>query len=72
MFVFLEFSDQSLSPVVYVEGLGHNNYYERDADIAAYRDALENLRDAALSPRDSMRFLVTAREAYASERNSPA
>jgi transcriptional regulator with XRE-family HTH domain len=65
MFVFLEFSDPSLRPVVYVEGLGHNSYYERDADVAQYRETIDNIRDAALSPRDSLQVLASTREAYA-------
>jgi hypothetical protein len=64
MFVLLEFSESSLRPVVYVEGLGHGSYYERDADVAQYREALDHMRDVALSLRDSVRFLASTREAY--------
>lgn len=72
MFVLLEFSEPSLRPVVYVEGLGHNSYYEREADVTQYREAVDHIRDAALSPRDSLRFLEGTREAYAGGRNSSA
>jgi hypothetical protein len=66
MFVFLEFSGHSLPPVVYVEGLVSDHYYERDADIARYREAVEYLRDAALSPRDSVQFMTSVHKDYAS------
>ena len=44
----------NLSPVVYVESLTGNQYLERKTEIARYREALEYLRDLALSLRDSM------------------
>jgi hypothetical protein len=53
-FVLLEFEDKDLSPVVFVEGLTGNQYIERSADIARYREAVEYLRDSALTPRDSL------------------
>jgi hypothetical protein len=40
--------------VVYVEGLIGNLYLERPDDFARYREAFEDLRDYALSPRDSV------------------
>jgi len=60
LFVLLEFDeDSNLSPVVFVEGLTANQYLERRADIARYREAVENLRDSALSPRDSLRLVAS-------------
>ena len=54
-FILFEFEeDVSLSPVVFVEGLIDNLYLEKPADIARYREALEYLRDHALSPCDSV------------------
>lgn len=53
-FVLLEFEDKDLSPVVFVEGLTGNQYIERSTDIARYREAIEYLRDSALTPRDSL------------------
>jgi len=67
MFVFLEFSGHTLPPVVYVEGLVSDHYYERDADIARYREAVEYLRDAALSPRDSVQFMTAVHKDYVSK-----
>lgn len=56
-FVLLEFEEESgISPIVFVEGLTGNQYLERKADIVRYREAIEQLRDFALSPRDSIKF----------------
>jgi len=66
-FVLLEFDDPNLSPIVYVEGLTGNQYLERPADIARYREALEYQRDSALSPRDSLSLIAEHRKAYAFE-----
>lgn len=67
-FVLFEFAeDSNMSPVVFVEGLASHQYYERKADIVRYREALEYLRDAALSPRDSLERVRATRESYSSE-----
>jgi transcriptional regulator with XRE-family HTH domain len=64
-FVFLEFDEDSeLAPVVYVEGLVVGQYYERRSDIARYREAIDSLRDAALSPRDSLALVAELKEAH--------
>jgi transcriptional regulator with XRE-family HTH domain len=61
-FDFLEFGDKSLQrPVVFVEGLMSNRYYERPVQIDRYREALEYLRDTALSPSDSTSLINTIR-----------
>jgi transcriptional regulator with XRE-family HTH domain len=56
-FVLFEFGDADLSPVVFVEGLTKHQYYEREAEIARYREAIEYLCDSALSPQDSVEYL---------------
>jgi hypothetical protein len=67
-FVLLEFEEESnLSPVVFIEGLTANQYIERKADIARYREAIESLRDSALSPRDSLSLMQELRKAYVNE-----
>ena len=66
-FVLLEFEETDLPPVVFVEGLTGNQYFQRKADIARYRETIEYLRDAALNPRDSVVRIVEIRETYASE-----
>ena len=66
-FVLLDFDEESnLSPVVFIEGLTGNQYIERKADIARYREAIESLRDSALSLRDSLSLMQELREAYVS------
>jgi transcriptional regulator with XRE-family HTH domain len=67
-FVLLEFEEESnLSPVVFIEGLTGNQYIERKTDIARYREAIESLRDSALSPRDSLSLMQELRKAHLSE-----
>jgi transcriptional regulator with XRE-family HTH domain len=55
----------ALSPVVFFEALTGNHYLGKDADIERYREAVEYLRDYALSPRDSMELITKVRESYA-------
>jgi transcriptional regulator with XRE-family HTH domain len=66
-FVMLEFDDPSLTPITFTEGLTGNQYFERMADMARYREAIEYARDSALSPRDSLKFLEDVRQAYLGE-----
>jgi transcriptional regulator with XRE-family HTH domain len=67
-FVLLEFeADSDLGPVVFVEGLSGNQYIERKADIARYRETIDYLRDRALNPRASIEFMAMVQEEYASE-----
>jgi transcriptional regulator with XRE-family HTH domain len=63
-FVLLEFGDSDLSPVVFVEGLTSNQYLEREADVARYREAIEYLRNLALSPSDSVQLILEVRRTY--------
>jgi transcriptional regulator with XRE-family HTH domain len=63
-FVLLEFDAPHLSPVVYLENLTGNQYLERPAAIARYHEAVEYLRDSALSPRDSVALMTEHRKAY--------
>ena len=71
-FILFEFEEGPLlPPVVFVEGLTGNQYLEKAADVARYREAIEYLRDAALTPRDSLGRIEDARKAYASAK-SPA
>lgn len=62
-FVLLEF--QEFSPVVFVEGLTTKLYHERDSDLDRYREAVEYLRDEALSPRDSVALIAEVQQSYA-------
>ena len=54
-FVLLEFEAEStISPIVFVEGLTGNHYFERRAEVERYAEAIELLRDSALRPEESM------------------
>jgi transcriptional regulator with XRE-family HTH domain len=63
-FDYLEFGSSSLPDLVYVEGLAHHLYLERPLDVDRYREALEHLRDTALSPRDSARKIQEIGDRY--------
>jgi len=68
-FILFEFDEKSgLSPVVFVEALTGTHYLEKDADIGRYREAIDYLRDTALSPRDSVQRLTEIKEIYMSGR----
>jgi len=54
-FDYLEFSGSSLPGLVFVESLVSHLYQQRPAEIDRYTEALEYLRDTALSPRNSVR-----------------
>jgi transcriptional regulator with XRE-family HTH domain len=67
-FVLLEFDDeQDLTPIVFVEGLTGNQYHEHKAHITRYREAIDYLRDAALSPDDSINRIDEVREGFKRE-----
>jgi transcriptional regulator with XRE-family HTH domain len=64
-FDLLEFGDDSQQrPVVFIESLISNRYFERPVEIMRYREALEFLRDTALSPRDSTSLITKIRNAH--------
>jgi transcriptional regulator with XRE-family HTH domain len=64
-FVLLEFgADSGLWPVIFIEGLAGNQYLERKADIARYRETIDYLRDRALEPPASVDLIIKAREIY--------
>jgi len=63
-FVLLEFDDQNLSPVVFLEGLTGIHFRERKDEIARYREAIEYLRDSALSTQDSLSLISKASESF--------
>jgi transcriptional regulator with XRE-family HTH domain len=63
-FDLLEFDGPVLQPLVFVEGLVTHLYLERPEEIRRYREALEYLRDAALSPRDSRALIARVNEKY--------
>jgi transcriptional regulator with XRE-family HTH domain len=64
-FVLLEFDEQSLSPLVYVEGLTGSRCLDREADVDRYRETVEKLRGTALNPRDSVTRLDERKRHFA-------
>ena len=62
--VLLDFDDPVLSSVVFVEGLTSNQIFEKRSDLDRYREAVEHLRDSALSPRDSVTRITDAQKTY--------
>jgi transcriptional regulator with XRE-family HTH domain len=63
--VLLEFAGSFPGSIVFIEGLTANQYLERNSEVARYREAIEYLRDSALSPRDSISLMEDVRKAYA-------
>jgi transcriptional regulator with XRE-family HTH domain len=63
-FVLFEF-DEPFKPIVFVEGLITHQYQERKPEVERYREAVEYLRDAALSPSDSAQRIAEMRVIYA-------
>jgi transcriptional regulator with XRE-family HTH domain len=56
--------DSAQHPVICVESLTGALYYERPADISRYRDAIESLRESALSLPASLDLISQVRESY--------
>jgi transcriptional regulator with XRE-family HTH domain len=66
-FVLLEFGEATdMSPIVFVEGLIGNQYLERDADIARYREAIDYLSNVALPVSKSIARMAELRKFYSS------
>jgi transcriptional regulator with XRE-family HTH domain len=61
-FTLLEFSESSLPGFVYVEGLETQLYLEKSSELGRYAESIEELRDAALTPRDTTKFLAKIRD----------
>jgi transcriptional regulator with XRE-family HTH domain len=67
-FALLEFgSDTRQSAVVFVEGLFSNRFLKRAVEINRYREAIEYLRDAALSVRDSLNLITEIKRLHESQ-----
>jgi transcriptional regulator with XRE-family HTH domain len=61
-FTLLEFSESSLPGFVYVEGLETQLYLEKSSELERYAESIEELRDAALTPRDTTKILAKIRD----------
>jgi transcriptional regulator with XRE-family HTH domain len=64
MFTILEFGQPAMPPLVFVEGLISHQYFDRADDVTRFREALENIHDSALGPRESVQRLLDMRKAY--------
>jgi transcriptional regulator with XRE-family HTH domain len=63
-FTYLEFGGTKLPDLVFVETLVSQLYVERPDEVDRYSEALDNLRDAALNPRDSARKIEEIRDEF--------
>ncbi len=65
-FAYLEFGDSAttMQGLVFVEGLVHMFYFEKNAELLRYTEALDYLRDTALSPRDSVKLIAEIKSAH--------
>lgn len=64
-FDYMEFGGSSLSDVVFVEGLVRHLYVDRTVDLERYREAVEYLRDVALTPQESTKRIREVRDEFA-------
>lgn len=69
-FVLLEFAEPGLSSVVFVESLVSHQILEKQADVDRYKEAIEHLRDSALTPRESIFRMSEMRKSYVGTRLS--
>lgn len=59
-----EFEDALVPAIVHVEGLIGAQYIDRRESVDRYREVLDNLRDAALSPRESQVLITEIKDAH--------
>jgi transcriptional regulator with XRE-family HTH domain len=64
-FTLLEMVDPGVPDMVYTEALTRLEYYDRPADLAMYREAIERLVAASLDPRLSMARIEEVNQAHA-------
>ncbi len=62
-------NNDPLPPLVFVEGLVHHLYLERPEEIRRYREALDYLRDEALSPKASAALIANAKKVLVARSN---
>lgn len=62
-FTIFSFPEEQYPDVVYIEGMMGDLYLESVESVNRYRTAFESLRDSAMSPSDTMAFIISkARE----------
>jgi transcriptional regulator with XRE-family HTH domain len=65
-FIILDFFGQAAT-IVYVEGLVGHIYLERQQDVDRYLQAVDQLNDLGLSPKDSSLLVASIRDTYINE-----
>ena len=62
-----EFADESVPSIVHIEGLISAQFMDRKESVDRYREVLDNLRDAALSPRESQVLITKIKDVHERE-----
>jgi transcriptional regulator with XRE-family HTH domain len=70
-FDILEFTDESVSDVVYIEGHAGETYLEGESDVDLYKDVLADAVDHALPPAASRAVIARYLNDYATPRRAP-
>jgi len=70
-FDILEFPDESVPDVVYVEGHAGETYLENPSDVDLYKDVLADAVDHALAPEASRALIARHLDKYATSRRAP-
>jgi hypothetical protein len=63
-FTYYEFGGTKLPDLVFVETLVNQLYMERPDELDRYSEALDDLRDSALNPRDSAKKIEEIRDEF--------
>ncbi len=63
-FTYMEFGGTKLPDLVFVETLVSQLYIERPDEVDRYSEALDDLRDSALNPRDSVKMIEEIRNEF--------
>jgi transcriptional regulator with XRE-family HTH domain len=61
-FVLMQFDDEAVSDVIYLENLASSMFIESEAELRRYRLAFEHLRAVAMSPDDSRVRIAEVRD----------
>ena len=62
-----EFADEAVPSIVHIEGLVSAQFMDRKESVDRYREVLDNLRDAALSPRESQVLITKIKDVHERE-----
>lgn len=62
-FMVLEFEEGTRGPIVHIEGLTGGLFRVKAAEVEVYQDALDDLRERALSPEESRTVIAEREEA---------